>query len=194
MCRGGVCGFWRMNCFARCVQFHMMVTYVRSPSGAANLSESMAACRLIYLVHQSVSITYSLGIAGVVHWRPERIKLCCWHFVLLKLLHVACCAGGVVVWPGEDGWGLIIATDVLMLQCWMGILSLEKTLLLVGVALITFIAVLESLGRLRYFELVKTVALAAGAVWITRSTNYKQRIYWRLHHLFQVRWKGGGRH
>ena len=153
---------------------------------ANDLAEPSVACRLIYRVHLIVSIAYSLGIAGTLRWRPELTKLCGRHFVLLKLLHVACSAVGVVAWPGEDGWGLIVATDVLMLHCWMGTLSLRNTLILISTALILFVTVMGALERLWALAFVKAVALAAGAAWITRSANYRQRIQWRLHHLFTV--------
>ena len=189
-------------CFCACVRAYSCVAFFR-PHGrlqlymvavvaAAPKDEqgmvvgSIALCSVLYHVNVCVSVGYSLGLAGVLHWRPELTKWCGRHFVLLKLLQVAFSAVAVAVWPGEDGWGFVIATDVLMLQCWMGTLSLRNTIILTSTALIAFLAVMGALGRLSAFALIKVVALAAGAAWIARSANYRQRITWRLHHLFQV--------
>ena len=72
------------------------------------------------------------------------------------------------------GWTLVFAADGLLLHCWMGALSFRNTVILTLLAALALVAAGPARRDLQALPLLETLALAVGAVWTARISNYRR--------------------
>ena len=153
--------------------------------GLGDVRRAQATGELLLSVHSVVTLAYSVGLFWVMWRYPVYTKWCGRHFVPVKLLHLGFSVAAFAHLRQEAGWTLVFCVDVAFLHCWMGTLSFRNTAILTAVSFAAFTAALPGVRSFRALLWVKAVALGFGSVWVSRISNYDQRIHWRMHLLFE---------
>ena len=170
-------------------QWHLVVhpefKFIPPKADLQLLSQAESTGELILSIHAVLTLLYSLAIFIVMGRYPIYTKWCGRHFVPVKIIHLVFSIAAFSYLKQEAGWTLVFCVDIIFLHCWMGTLSLRNTVIL---TMVSFVAFTVALPAIREFEVLlwtKAVALGVGAIWVSRISNYNQRIQWRMHLLFE---------
>jgi hypothetical protein len=102
----------------------------------------------------------------------------------VKLAHLAACVAASVCFPAAWGWTMAFTLEMILINGWMGVLSFRGTVALTLVALVAYLAAGASMVGVAYGDALRVVGFAVGVIWLSRVSNFGQRVRWRLLRLF----------
>ena len=151
---------------------------------AALGSDSLARARndvgIILGAHWAVAWVYCVGIAVAVHSDAQRARVCSHHFLAVKLVHLAVCVVATARFKAVWGWTMAYTLEMLFLNGWMGLLSFRSAVVLAGCALAVYLAAIAAIITLSPEEALRASGFALGVVFLSRASNFSQRVRWRL--------------
>ncbi len=158
--------------------------YNLAAEGAGALEQAADDVATMLAVHWALSWACCGGLMFALHGAAARATTCSWHFLGLKLVHLAVCIAATARLPAVWGWTLGYTLEMLLLNGWMGVISFRGTVGLATTSCVAYLASAAALVAVRPETVLRAVGFTVGVILLSRSSNLSQRVRWRLLQLY----------
>ena len=148
--------------------------------GSESLSRDRTVVGVILGVHWATTWVYCVGIMVAMRANAQRARVCSHHFLGVKLMHLAVCIAATAQFPSLWGWTMAYTLEMLFLNVWMGVLSFRSAAVLAGSSLTAYLAAVAAIITLSPEEALRATGFALGMLFLSRASNFSQRVRWRL--------------